>query len=241
MTMLEMIKAVDLICKKEAIPYWLTDGTLLGSERHKGFIPWDDDADIAMLRDDYNRFKKVIDGQLPEKFKVETEMVHTHGKHNWLKILYLGDFEWLDWHGITRQGISIDIFPFDYVPVKNKITVREKLVHRVASIKYPPEAKGIKNKIRRSIYSSQLQNLYSRLNPKSDYITYGIETPYFGFAYFQLKDIFPLQQGIFEGEYLNIPFQPSHYLSTLYGEDFMKIPEEGKRQSHMADLKFITK
>ncbi|MDN3019005.1 LicD family protein [Paenibacillus sp. BSR1-1] len=238
-TMLEMLLVVDNICKTEEIPYWITDGTLLGSERHKGFIPWDDDADIGMLRKDYTRFKKVVESKLPKKFKLETETVHTHGKHNWLKILYLEDFDWIDWHGIKRRGISIDIFPYDFVNAPNKMSMKEKIVHRIASIKYPSEANNMKNKLRRVINKLQLQDVYSQINPKSDYVTYGIETPYFGWAYYNIHDIFPLKEGIFENERFKVPANPKHYLTTLYGEDYMEIPEEHKRQSHMTNLTLI--
>ncbi|MFJ5713602.1 phosphorylcholine transferase LicD [Neobacillus sp. NPDC093127] len=238
-TMVEMLLAVDYICKTENISYWITDGTLLGSERHKGFIPWDDDADIGMLREDYSRFKRVVEAKLPKKFTIETETVHTHGKHNWLKILYLEDFDWIDWHGIKRRGISIDIFPYDYVTEKGKKTAAEKLVNRIASIKYPAEANNIKNKLRRIIYKLEIHNIYSRFRTKSDYITYGIETPYYGWAYYNINDIFPLKEGIFEDHWFKIPGNPSHYLTTSYGENYMELPEESNRQSHMADLKMI--
>ncbi|MFZ7943807.1 LicD family protein [Neobacillus sp. 19] len=240
-TMTEMLLAVDQICREEEIPYWITDGTLLGSERHKGFIPWDDDADIGMLRKDYNRFRKIVGEKLPQKFKVETETIHTHGKHNWLKILFLDDYEWVDWHGINRKGISIDVFPYDYASAKNQKSLVEKLVHRVASIEYPPNTLGLKNKIRKVINKTKLQDIYSKLKKPSDYITYGIETAYYGFAYYRVDDIFPLKEGIFEGIRFKIPQHPNHYLTTLYGDDYMKLPEESKRVSHMAELTFSKK
>ncbi|MFS0864977.1 LicD family protein [Fredinandcohnia sp. 179-A 10B2 NHS] len=238
LTMVEMMKVVHSVCVEHNISYWLSDGSLLGSERHKGFIPWDDDSDIGMLRDDYNKFAKVIADKLPSKFHIETETVHTHGKHNWLKILYLDDFEWEDWNGENRKGISIDIFPFDFVQAPNHKTPLEKGVHRLASILYPENVTGLKDLIRRIIYNSKIHNMYTKVNKPSKYITYGIETPYFGWAYFEVDDIFPLQMGEFENNQFYIPRNPSRYLTTLYGDDYMELPEESKRQSHMTNLSF---
>ena len=65
MRMLEILLEVDKICKKHDIPYWLSSGTLIGAMRHDGFIPWDDDLDIEMLRKDYVRLMAVLPKELP--------------------------------------------------------------------------------------------------------------------------------------------------------------------------------
>ena len=62
--LLAMAKDLDKLCRKNNIPYFLSGGSALGAVRHQGFIPWDDDFDIAMLREDYLRFQKALDKDL---------------------------------------------------------------------------------------------------------------------------------------------------------------------------------
>lgn len=65
---LEVLHQLDLICRRHGIPYFAEGGTLLGAIRHKGFIPWDDDIDIIMLRKDFNRFKHYAQDELPTEY-----------------------------------------------------------------------------------------------------------------------------------------------------------------------------
>ena len=66
--MLEMLMKLDQICKKHGIPYMLFAGSMLGAVRHGGFIPWDDDLDVVMLRDAYERFLEVAPCELEDPY-----------------------------------------------------------------------------------------------------------------------------------------------------------------------------
>lgn len=233
--LLSMMETIHGICKEHDIPYFLSDGTLLGCIRHGGFIPWDDDIDIGILRKDYNRLRKVLKTSLPDKYKIETYKVRTHDKHNWLKVMYLDDFKWVDAQGESHQGISIDVFPYDYVPGKDRLSVPGKLFNRLSRIYYPKKIDGFMPVVRFVLNRLKLYNLYCPFNRKTNTITYGLETPFYGTKFFNVDEFFPLKTGNFEGKEFNIPKNPDHFLSEAYG-DYMKLPDEKDRQIHMYNL-----
>ena len=70
--MLEMLQYIDFVCKKHNIRYWLCSGTLLGAVRHGGFIPWDDDVDIEMLREDYKRLVRILKKDIDSRYALQT-------------------------------------------------------------------------------------------------------------------------------------------------------------------------
>lgn len=116
---IRVLSEIDRICKKYGIKYFADCGTLIGSVRHGGFIPWDDDLDIGMCREDYRRFREVADKELPEGF-----CIHDYERHegHWLflarvvnqqKICF--DADYLDRHNNFPWLAGIDIFLRDYV------------------------------------------------------------------------------------------------------------------------------
>ncbi len=119
LTELELLTEVDRICRKCGIRYNIIAGTLLGAVRHEGFIPWDDDADVALLRPEYERFKRACETEL------DTERFYFQDQHNtpgyrWgygklrrKNTLFLREHQE---HMSYEQGVFIDVFPLDYVP-----------------------------------------------------------------------------------------------------------------------------
>lgn len=113
---LHILNEITRICEQNNIKYYLVGGTLLGAIRHKGFIPWDDDLDIAMERKDYERFCTVCKEQLRDEFYLQNyktdKSFNMYISKVRLKDTRLVDkrVEKLNMH----QGIYVDIFPLDY-------------------------------------------------------------------------------------------------------------------------------
>lgn len=116
---LDMLVEFDRICRKYDIKYSITGGTLLGAIRHGGFIPWDDDADVSMLREEYEKFIDVCDMELDDKKYYFQDIDRTpgyrwgYGKLRRKDTVFLREYQE---HMPYEQGIFLDIFPRDGVP-----------------------------------------------------------------------------------------------------------------------------
>lgn len=115
---MDMIRELDRVCRKHDIKYVLYGGSLLGAVRHKGYIPWDDDADLAMLREDYERFKSVaheLDSNICFFQDTNTDKYYRWG---YAKLRRVGT-EFVragQEHLKCKTGLFIDIFPLDDIP-----------------------------------------------------------------------------------------------------------------------------
>lgn len=117
--LLEMLLEVDRICRKHGIRYALIGGTLLGAVRHGGFIPWDDDLDITLLRGEYNKLREACKSELdPEKYFFQDHTTDPYYRWGYGRIRRKdSDFVRVGQdHMKMRHGIFIDLFPSDNIP-----------------------------------------------------------------------------------------------------------------------------
>ena len=114
---LEILKDFSVVCQKHSLPYFAIYGTAIGAVRHGGFIPWDDDIDVGMLREDYNRFCKIFEQELGHKYKLLTPEMDgryactvTHIQKRGTKFI-----SQVSQNLKCEQCIFMDVFPFDCV------------------------------------------------------------------------------------------------------------------------------
>lgn len=246
---LEMLKEFISVCKRLKLRYYLLGGTLLGAVRHKGFIPWDDDIDVGMLRKDYEIFIHKAQYLLPDRYFVQTTFSDPDFPMNFCKIRDSNTtfIESSVKDCNINHGVFIDVFPLDYYPdkpldamifnIKNKLFLL--CISRVFYL--PGESKRIKGKVRGTV--SKILTLYMpnrtavKKREKLLRSTHGCQklANYCG-AWGQ-KEIVPVEwygEGAeLEFETLNVigPKEYDKWLTKVYG-DYWKLPPPEKRVGH---------
>jgi lipopolysaccharide cholinephosphotransferase len=246
-----LMTEVRRICKKHDIPFFLIGGTLLGAVRHKGFIPWDDDADIGMFREDHDRFLAACKTELDHnKFFLQT--LHTDKGYGLpFAKLQLKNTKFVERNaaGTTAsKGIFVDIFPFDNVPedkaLREKQDRRTYVLKRLLLAKLGYQTWNSSQPLKRLIY--KLMTLYTKLRSRENMIAKlekemkrhnGTRTEHvvvIGGSYGYQKETIRrdwFNQTIdmdFEGEAFPVPAAYVPYLEHLYG-DYMTPPPVSKR------------
>jgi len=247
LTELELLCEVDRICRKNDIPYRIVAGTLLGAVRHGGFIPWDDDADTAFLREDYERFKIACEADLDASRFYFQDHKNTQGYRWGYGKLRRKDTEFMrlgQEHMPYEQGIFIDIFPYDYVPDNyilrslhafrcfifrkifwseaGKYTAKglEKVVYILLS-KIP--AKAVYNSFDRFVAkSNKRESAWIRI------LTFPTPTKDFGY---KRKWANETADFVFEGIKLCGVAEYDEYMTFKFG-DYMSLPPENQRKTH---------
>lgn len=233
--LLKLLDVVDGICKENGLSYWIDFGTLLGAIRHKGFIPWDDDIDLCMLRKDYDKIFPL----LQEYFKNNSEWYVRRNSQNYHNFqLRIRNKE---------VNLGLDIFPVDtYNATELTEDLRDDIEHKIAKAKS----------------KFKVKNRYRRYNPKDEYVELAmkeisdlqrgvglveasedIETPVLFYAIdfphahkyntFNYNRIFPLKTIEFEGRLCPCPNEYLKHITAAYG-DCDKFPREFNVDTHIS-------
>ena len=231
--MLEILVEVDAICTRHNIPYWLAYGSCLGAVRHGGFIPWDDDLDIALMKSDYKKLMLLLQKELPQHLVAQDPKLTKRFHYNYGKVRDRNSRVKTNLWSIEEVGISIDIFPMqqtfskkgkhfvDYFYRRSYKRVRRqtdsKLQYAIGLICFP--------------FAYLLKSFYcffSAILPKKYLVPIcGAPCDY----YTKIEDTIPVKPIVFEQHTFQGPANPDAYLKSIYG-DYMKIPPKDKRLVH---------
>ncbi len=250
-TELEILKETDRICKKLGIKYYLIGGTLLGAVRHKGFIPWDIDIDIAMLRKDYEAFRLYWLENKSDEFFYQDYM--TEKNHiSFHAILKLNDTvvtkrrEQKEKYKAKHNGIYMDIFPLDYAPdnkrkqkwQQNKIKLCSKLIEAKLCNNYGTgNFKYIAKKILAFLLSGvsfvkiqkSVEKCMTKYNKEDAKYLVSMASHYSYKKQLMEKEIYGEPVLLeYEGGLFYAPADFDRYLTQLYG-DYMELPPEDNR------------
>lgn len=223
-----LLKRIIDICEEEKISYWLAYGTLLGAVRHKDFIPWDDDIDICMMRDDFEKLISVLD----KKFENSSKFFYVLG--DCLRIFY------------ENRLLQVDVFPLDYYYKKvenehEKNILLDKILKAQKKIKRDWDLTAISRNIINMSYEEccELRDndiLENNLPLKSSQTSVfrGLETTFYNPYCYPYEWIFPLQKLAYGDYEFWAPNNPDAILTSLYG-DYMSFPKSFAAHEATAD------
>ncbi len=239
--MLDILKAIRTVCDNNHITYWLDSGTLLGAVRHGGFIPWDDDIDICISRQDLPRFVEAAQRELPPGLFVQTPQTDPTVRMPMCKVR---DLQSLivegcdDFSKPYAKGLYVDIFPMEPWPdLPDALSRRlargyckaNAILHCQHYYSWRSVAElfyfGAKRAVCRSLWTIckcvvRGRSWYSNVLENSGNGNRHLATT-----------IFPVGSIIFEGETFSAPANPDRYLRDLFGE-YGALPPEHQRTGH---------
>lgn len=236
--MLDMLKYIDAVCRKNNIKYWLCSGTLIGAVRHGGFIPWDDDVDIEMLREDYKKFVHVMANDSQNKYVLQTHYTDR---------AYLAPYAKLrDLNSLIKEDNANDLY-YKYKGCYIDVFIMEPssslFVNKVSNflqyyLLFCPNA-YLKNKYWRNLYLNTmfwmlnklvfpLCSLFSKIRANGQ-LRHTSGSCFTKKRY--KKDVFPLTKLNFEDYAFPVPGNYDAYLKKIYGA-YMDLPDLDKIVMH---------
>lgn len=236
----------DVFCKKNSIHYWIDYGTLLGAVRHKGFIPWDDDVDIAMLRKDYEKAAQIFNKQEGSRYVFQTPSNYKDTCYPFGKLIDTSTTLYEYGESGIETGVYIDVFVYDNSPEdekKVKKTFKKRdFLGRLRRLQLPmrKEVKGVKRlayKVGASVLEPISRGVVNRALDRNarqfeNQETKNVSTftdPYDPTYFCVEKSIFQdLIEVEFEGKWYPAPRKYDYWLRVLYG-NYMELPPIEKR------------
>lgn len=241
---LNILDEIVVICEKHNLKYYLIGGTLLGAIRHKGFIPWDDDLDIIMPREDYVKLTEQYFKELPPEYKLDWFNTNPNYNHIFAKIYNVNTLfeEELSENVHSKRGIFVDIFPMD---VSNgyslEVLIRKKIVNQINRLLVLSELKdeqtGLTKLLLQLFDAKQLQKMalfVMEWKSKKG----GKYYSNFGSQYNIKRQTHPIVNfgsGVkktFEDRIYNCPCNYEEVLTSIFGKNYMEIPPADKRRTH---------
>ncbi len=246
--LLGILQCFHQFCEDNRLRYYVVGGTALGAMRHKGFIPWDDDIDVGMPREDYDRFLKLSNGKLQDKFAVEsTDSPNKDFKYAYTKIYDTTTMLIESAQDPIVRGVYVDVFPLDGVGVSYDDSVKYiKKIIQMQNLLFSKICSISKN---RKLYKNAAIIICRLLPINTKKLITKIDKAcrkrsYSQFEYvanivgnWGIKEIMPKavfgrpRHYTFETLQVYGPENMHEYLSLLYG-DYMKLPPVEKQKSH---------
>lgn len=239
--LLDILKATAALCDRHHIPYWLDSGTLLGAVRHGGFIPWDDDIDICISKNDLPRLIEASRHDLPEDFYLQCP---DNDPDMRLPILKVRDRHSLlveaadDFSRKYGKGLYVDIFPMEYWPSfpdrMSRTLARgycraNAILHSAHYYSWRSCAELFYFGLKRGLFAA-LWKVGAMFCKKNTYYSNTLNNSGNGNRHLH-STIFPLSEIQFEGTTFKAPNNTDLYLRDLF-KDYMQLPPEEQRTGH---------
>jgi len=251
--LLELLQIVDTVARNNNIKYWIDGGTLIGAVRHQGFIPWDDDIDLCLMKDDYDKFLPLLNRYIKDRQDLSLLFYNNQANHYWFE--YFASTKIRVEHNGMKWPVRIDIIPMKLIENNKAAISNDSYFNDLAfyfvkgKVKYYPEILKKYNFNSLTDALNEKKNFFIRFEShlKSNFdiedktgmlVDYSFGDIYVNKkrAYKKYTDIFPLREISFAGIKVLCPNNTDNYLKVLYNNYMSLPPLEKRKQLHNSKI-----